>query len=76
MLWQGKTLRTMGDVMAAAMEVKTRAQAKRFFWSYLESCPDLNEAKAMENLKFGYSRYLDCNDPDGSKYAHYLSLYS
>lgn len=76
MNWRGKVLRTMGDVMAAALEIKTKDQAKRFFWTYLESCPDLDEERAMGNLRFGYLRFLDCEDPDGSKYKRYMELFT
>ena len=64
----------MGDVMAAALEVKTRDQGKRFFWMYMEACPDLDEKAATDNFAYGFSRFLEGDDPDGSRYRRYMEL--
>lgn len=74
MTWKGKKFVSMGDVMAAALEIKTRAEGKRFFWAYMEACPDLDEHLAIRNFSFGISRFLEGDDPTGEKYRRYMDL--
>lgn len=73
MMWRGKELKTMGDVMAAALTIENREQGKRFFWSYIEACPDLDTKAAMNNFAYGFSRFLEGEEDADEKYKRYMS---
>lgn len=47
----------MGDVVNAALSVTSRAEGKRFFCTYLEACPDLDEDKILANISFQALRH-------------------
>lgn len=58
-LWKGIQLKSMGDIMAIAVLIQGRSEARRFLWAYVESCPALSEVQCLANLRYGFSRHFD-----------------
>lgn len=74
LVWRGRELKSMGDVMDAVMKIETCKEAGYFLAIYGEHCT-LTPEVMIENIQFGLSRELD-GAGDAAEYKRRVSLFT